>query len=714
MADLLKGLNEAQYEAVTTTEGPVMVMAGAGSGKTKVLTTRIAYIIQELGINPYGVLAVTFTNKAANEMKERLGKMLGMEDTKWLWVSTFHSFCVRILREESNYITPYHKGFNIIDDDDQLKILRDILKEAEFDFKPREILKLISRSKNGMDVNIHDLDLIDYFPIIKDKYNQYLMDNNLFDFDDLINKTIKLFKENPLIKEKYQNKFQYILVDEYQDTNNPQYELMSLLAQKHKNLFVVGDDFQSIYAFRGARGLENIKRMRNEFQNTKLILLETNYRSTTEILNIANSIIEFNPNQIKKVMRSNDVNGEKPIYYSATSSYDEVSFVIKKIKELKEKEGLEYKDFAILYRANALSREFEDSLVKERIPYKIYGGLSFFSRKEIKDITAYLRLLINHGDDFSFRRIINEPKRKIGDAIITRLETKALENGNLSLYDAIPYYDGSGMGASNLKEFKMKMDSIYSTIDNVKLTDLVDIIGNEMGYIDGLKHDSSDDEVFHDRMDNLNEFKSVLKESEEFYEGDNNVSKLEQLLLDLSLRTDKEELKDDNAVRLSTYHQAKGLEFNTVFMVAMEDNIFPSMNIASKFDLEEERRICYVGLTRAKRHLFLTNAWTRMRFGRTEYNDPSRFLSEMDKNTFEIYRRVSIKKDNNVVKTPIAKPIIEKPKNENIFKAGDKINHKAFGDGIVVSTDGELITVAFSAEFGIKKLKSSHPAIRKL
>ncbi len=713
--DLLEGLNEAQYEAVTTTEGPVMVMAGAGSGKTKVLTTRIAYIIKELGINPYGVLAVTFTNKAASEMKERLGRMLDM-DTKWLWVSTFHSFCVRILRDESDNIAPYKKNFNIIDDDDQAKIMRDILKETNIDAKPKEVIKLISKGKNGMSVMIHDPDMQNFYPILRDKYNKYLVDNNLFDFDDLIIKTIKLLRENIEIREKYQHKFQYILVDEYQDTNKPQYELMSLLAKEHNNLFVVGDDFQSIYSFRGAKGMENINRMRNDFKNTKLILLERNYRSTTEILNLANSVIEHNPNQIKKVMKSNNVAGNKPTYYSATSSYDEVSFVIDKIKELKKNENLEYKDFAILYRANALSREFEDSLVKERIPYRIYGGLSFFARKEIKDIIAYLRLLINHSDDFSFIRIINEPKRKIGDAIISKLRLYAEENGNLSLYDAIPYYEGSGQGASNLREFKEKMDTIYATIDNVKLPDLVDIIAEEMGYNDAIEANSSDEEEKEDRLDNLNEFKSVLKESEEFYDGDNNETKLTQLLQDLSLRTDKEELKDDNAVRLSTYHQAKGLEFNTVFMVAMEENIFPSLNAVTPADIEEERRICYVGVTRAKKNLFLTNAWSRLRYGRSEDNPASRFIREMDRDAYQIYRK-PVKKDINassVKKIPVSKPIENTRTNVATFNIGDKISHKAFGNGVVVASNGDLITVAFSAEFGIKKLKANHPAIRKL
>lgn len=712
MEDLLQGLNEAQRQAVEQTEGPVMVMAGAGSGKTKVLTTRIAYIIDDLGVDPYSVLAVTFTNKAANEMKERIGKMLNM-DSQWLWVSTFHSFCVRLLRIEADSITPYKKGFNIIDDDDQLRIMKIIVKNAELEVKPKEVINFISKEKNGMDFKIHDIDLASNYSALKRKYQEYLISNNLMDFDDLISVTSNLLKTNERIRTKYQNKFQYIMVDEFQDTNKPQYELMKILALKTRNLFVVGDDFQSIYSFRGAK-ITNIKRMQDDFDGTKLILLEKNYRSTTQILNLANSVIEHNPNQIKKVMTSNNVEGEKPLYYNASSSYDEVMFVVEKIKALANK-GANYSDFAVLYRSNYLSREYEDAFVKYRIPYRIFGGQSFFARKEIKDVIAYLRILINHDDDFSFRRVINEPKRKIGEAILTKLASKAEMRG-IHLYDAIPYYDGTGMGATNLRLFKEKMDSIYSQIENVKLPDLVDIITEEMGYIDGLKHESVDDEEFEDRNNNIKEFKSVLKESEEFYDGNNNVDKLSTLLQDLALRTDKEEFKDDNVVRLSTYHQAKGLEFDTVFMVAMEEGIFPSMNSFTNEDIEEERRICYVGVTRAKRHLYLSNAITRMRFGHTELNDPSRFIREMNKDCYDNYRTLYMKPKAPINKAskPVSKPVEPKKSTTCDIKTGDKINHKVFGDGIVVSADGELITVAFSMPTGVKKLKATHPAIRKL
>ena len=703
--DMLEGLNESQKLAVTETEGPVMVMAGAGSGKTKVLTTRIAYIISELGINPYNVLAVTFTNKAANEMKERISKMLDM-DTKWMWVSTFHSFCVRILREDVSHLDGYRPGFQIIDDEDGAKIVKEIIKDTNYLGKPKEILKYISKTKNFMEFKIHDFELKQTYEYVYPKYNEYLKNNNLFDFDDLIIKTLELFKNNPSVLEKYQNKFQYILVDEFQDTNTLQYNLMFMLSQRHHNLFVVGDDFQSIYSFRGAK-IENIKRLQRDYLETKLILLEKNYRSTTEILNLANNLIEKNPNQIKKVLRSNDIKGDLPLYYHASTSYDEVMFIIERIKKYVSL-GDNYSDFAILYRANYISREFEDLLVKNRIPYQIFGGLSFYSRKEIKDIVAYLRLIVMHDDNFSFRRIVNEPKRKIGASIISKLELIS-EERKLSLFDSIDYYNGSGIGASNLKEFKSIIDSIGSQVDNVRLPDLVDIILDNTGYKDIFdKYDEDDIE----RLENIKEFKSILSESEEFYEGTNK-QKIELMLQDLALRTDKSELENKNSVRLSTFHQAKGLEFKTVFMVAMEQGIFPSDNIdfMKNDEIEEERRICYVGITRAKRRLFLTNSNVRMRFGTTQCLSPSQFILEMNPTLYENYNKGFVNIINNKKTEVEAKPTTN---NSNSFKAGDKINHKVFGDGIIVSTDGENIKVAFSPEFGIKTLRASHPSIRRI
>ena len=707
--ELLKNLNPNQQLAVTETEGHVMVMAGAGSGKTKVLTTRISYIISELGIMPNQILAVTFTNKAALEMKTRIANMLSI-DTKYMWIFTFHSFCSRLLRLEIDKMPPYNKNFVIIDEEDSTKIIKDILKECEFDEKPKELKHLISKSKNFENFSIKDPSLNNVFNIVNRKYEQRCRESNLLDFDDLIIKTLELFKKNPDVLEKYQRKFEYILVDEFQDSNSLQYELVMLLNKIHKNLFVVGDDFQSIYSFRGAR-IENIHKFQQDFKDYKLILLEENYRSTKEILNLANDIIDKNPNQIKKLMYSNKKEGPLPKYYHADSSYDEAVFVVNKIKDgiLKDKK---YSDFAIMYRANYITRNFEDILVKNKIPYIIYGGLSFFARMEIKDITAYLRLLVNSDDDFSFIRAIGTPKRKIGKAILDKLEAIKNEK-NISLYDAIPYYDGKGIGATNLKEFKRMIDDIRTKIENVRLKDLIKLIVDGSNYEEESK---KDEESYLDRMDNIKEFQSVLAEVEEEYSDLSHKEMLEKLLSDLALRSETDEVTNEDSVVLTTFHQAKGLEFDTVFMSAMEEMVFPSVNILTNEELEEERRICYVGITRAKNELYLTNAENRLRFGQSERMLPSRFLSEMNKNLYQNISRGLISKS---ISKQIHKPVfsIEKKEEEKPtvnFKTGDKINHKAFGDGLIVSVSGNTITVAFKAPFGVKVLNGAHPSIRKI
>lgn len=711
--EILEGLNERQRQAVETTEGPVMVMAGAGSGKTKVLTTRISYLISELGIAPSSILAVTFTNKAANEMKERIAKMLNI-DTKYMWVSTFHSFCAKMLRLEIKHLPPYTSSFTIIDEEDSLKIIKQIMKdELISEFKPKEIKNLISKSKNFNDFSIDNPELNNIFTIVNKKYDDYLINNNLLDFDDLIIKLIELFKKNPDVLEKYQYKFQYILVDEFQDTNTLQYNLMFMLAARHHNIFVVGDDFQSIYSFRGAK-IENINRFRKDFLETQLILLEENYRSTKQILDLANCVIQNNPNQIKKVMFTNKNEGQLPFYYHADSSYDEVMFVIDKIKELTAS-GDRYSDFAIMYRANYISRNFEDMLIKYQIPYKIYGGLSFFARKEIKDIIAYLRIIVHPDDNFSFLRIINEPKRKIGPALIEKLSIHSQEL-NKSLFESIETYNKSaGLGVIALKSFKMVIDSIKAQLENVRLMDLVEIILKETCYEEELK---KDEDSYEDRIGNIKEFKSVLKEAEEFYDGDNH-TKLELLLSDLSLRTDNDNdnIEKDNCIRLTTYHQAKGLEFKNVFMVATEEGIFPSANCFKAEEIEEERRICYVGITRAKNKLYITNCESRFLFGINSTQLPSRFIKEMSKSLFKnISKNYNAYQDNSFNKSSFK--ILDKPTEAKAslvkYSIGDKVNHKAFGDGMVVAVSGDVIQVAFSMPHGIKKLMGSHPSIRKL
>ena len=484
--ELLNQLNKAQKEAVLAVEGPVMVMAGAGSGKTRVLTTRISYIIDELGIPPSAILAVTFTNKAANEMKKRIADMIEI-DTRYMWISTFHSFAARLLRLEINNLPPYNDKFTIIDEEDSLKIVKQIMKEEELDdYKPKEIRNLISKSKNFTDFSIKDPELKNTFMIINKLYERYLVENNLLDFDDLIIKTIELFKKNPKVLERYQNKFQYILVDEFQDTNTLQYNLMFMLSARYHNLFVVGDDFQSIYSFRGAK-IENINRFKKDFLEHKLILLEQNYRSTKQILDLANKVIEKNPNQIKKVMYSNDKIGPKPFYYKASTSYDETMFVVDKIKDLVAS-GDDYKDIAVLYRANYISRNFEDMLVRYKIPYTIYGGLSFFQRKEIKDIIAYLRLMVNYNDDFSFRRIVNEPKRKIGPAMIEKLSLVAQTN-NVSLLNAIPLFNNKSQAGVALTNFYNTIIELNESIESVDLRDLIELIMKKTDYEEALKAD---------------------------------------------------------------------------------------------------------------------------------------------------------------------------------------------------------------------------------
>ena len=709
--NLLEGLNKAQYEAVITTEGPVMVMAGAGAGKTKVLTTRISYIISELGIPQNNILAVTFTNKAAGEMKERISKMLDI-DTRFMWVSTFHSFCARLLRMEINALPPFTNKFNIADEEDSLKIVKDVMNDLGIDtkeYKASKIRGLISRSKNFNEFHIKDDLLREVFLEVSKAYHEYLSANNILDFDDLIIKTIELFKKNPNILEKYQNKFQYILVDEFQDTNALQYALIFMLSARYHNIFVVGDDFQSIYSFRGAK-IENINKFRKDFLETKLILLEENYRSTNQILNLANLVIKNNPNQIKKTLFTQNPDGEKPFYYKASTSYDEVMFVIDKIKSLVAS-GDSYNDIAILYRANYISRNFEDLLIKHQIPYIIYGGISFFSRKEIKDMVAYLRLIINYDDNFSFRRIINEPKRKIGPTLIEKLEAHSIEKG-VSLFNSIETYIGSGLGVAALKDFKKMIESIKATLDNQELPDLIDILLKETGYENYLRT-TLDEDQFADKFQNIKELKSVLKEAEEFYDGDDNKTILEKFLSDLALRTDNEndKFEEKNAIRLSTYHQVKGLEFKDVFMVAMEQGIFPSFNSSSEEEVEEERRICYVGITRAKKNLYISSAESRLLFGRDEYMVPSIFIREMQDeliNNKPKYPAYDFKKKE------IKKEVKENTVDNSNIKTGDKINHKLFGDGIVVSVVGQTLTVAFSVEVGVKKLMINHPSIRKI
>ena len=702
---MLTGLNEKQIEAVTTTEGPVMVMAGAGSGKTKVLTTRIAYILNETGISPYSILAVTFTNKAANEMKKRISNIIDI-DTKYMWISTFHSFCARFLRLEIDKInSPYNHNFTIIDEEDSLKIVKDILKELEIDnIKPKEFQNMISRSKNFTEYTIKDPRLREQFLEVSYKYNETLKENNMFDFDDLIIYTIDVLKQNTDVLLRYQEKFQYILVDEFQDTNDLQYKLMFMLSARHHNIFVVGDDFQSIYSFRGAK-IENIERFRKDFLEHKLILLERNYRSTSEILELANDVIDKNQNQIKKVLFTENKNGQIPFLFQATTEKDEARFVVSKIKQF-YRQGDKYSDCAIMYRNNSISRNLEDVLIQNHIPYRIYGALSFFSRKEIKDMTAYIRVLVNPNDDFSFSRIVNEPKRKIGNVILEKLTMHAGALG-LSLFDAIPSFVSNTQGGRALKDFHKMMISFKEQIENIPLHKLIDLLLDETGYKTMLITEDPENE----RLDNIYELQNVLRELED-NEG-TNVDKLTNFLNDLALRTDNDnESEDDDRVILTTYHQAKGLEFKNVFMVATEEGIFPSRFHREDMDMEEERRICYVGITRAKERLYITHTQTRMLYGQNTESKLSRFISELNKTH---YKALSSKADELASEKQVKVKKTKTTNTDEKYKLGDKILHKVYGKGVVVGYEKESsIKVAFEHPTGIKVLFRDHPSYEKL
>ncbi len=699
---MLNELNESQKEAVLATEGPVMVMAGAGAGKTKVLTERIIYMIEHCGISPYSILAVTFTNKAAEEMKNRISNQISI-DTRYMWISTFHSFCSRLLRMEINgRLEKYNSNFVIIDEDDALKIVKDLLKEADIEeYKPKKIRELISKEKNFPHFYIKDPMLRSVFQRIKASYQAYLEDHNMLDFDDLILKTIELLKKNKDLLEKYQEKFQYILVDEFQDTNELQYDLIRMLAARYQNLFVVGDDFQSIYSFRGAR-IENINQFKEDFPRRQLILLEQNYRSTSPILDLANDVIAHNPNQIKKVLFTDKEGGVLPYYYQASSEKAEAQFVVDKIKKFYIG-GDNYSDFAVLYRTNYISRVFEDAFIKNQIPYIIYGGLSFFARKEIKDMVAYMRLLVHPEDDFSFLRIVNEPKRKIGSALLEKLHQHAVEQKK-SLYDSIPTFEATGVGVKSLKQFYDMIGSIKEQLENIPLKNLIDVLLKETGYKDMLVVEDPE----HERIGNIYELKNVLKETDESVEGTAE-DKLNHLLNDLSLRTDQDKNPDSDSVVLTTYHQVKGLEFKNVFMVAMEEGVFPSEYHIDELDIEEERRICYVGITRARERLYLSSANVRMMYGRSDYTEPSRFISEMGSEHLKnISAELTQKKSFKIPE----KPVLVKTTED--YQVGEKILHNVFGKGIIVSMDDRSLKVAFPSPYGIKTLLKGHPSYQKL
>ena len=640
--ELINGLNDRQKEAVLATDGPCLVIAGAGSGKTKVLTHKIAYDI-ESGIKPWNILAITFTNKAANEMKERIEKLIG-DAAKDLWMGTFHSICVRILRRYIDRIG-YKTDFVIFDTSDQKTLIKECLKTLKVDdkiFTDRGVLSEISNGKNEMlEPKAYGVKYAGDFRKktigeIYELYQRRLRENNAIDFDDIINFTIKILSENPDVLDYYTEKFKYILVDEYQDTNKAQFTLVSLLASKYGNVTAVGDNDQGIYSFRGA-DISNILNFERDFPGTRIIKLEQNYRCTGNILKAANAVIKHNENKYDKKLWTENEEGHLPCIYCGEDEYDEGRYIVEQINHLKTEEYYKNSDFTILYRMNAQSRAIEDILMREGIPYKVIGGLKFYERKEIKDIIAYLRLIHNSADNLSLKRIINEPKRGIGKTSIEQIQEISDKTGN-SMYEIIRNAQEYGLTRvfSNSRDFIEQIEYLKSKKDELKISDLIKETLNKTGYTKALENENSVEAET--RIENLEEFLTVAIEFEE-ESADNTLA---EFLENITLSSDIDGMEDqDDSVTLMTLHSAKGLEFPVVFLVGMEEGIFPGYkSIGEPQALEEERRLFYVGITRAKQYLYLTCAKHRTIFGSTSYNQVSRFVKEIPEELLEGYAEV--------------------------------------------------------------------------
>lgn len=692
--DYLNNLNDKQKEAVLHMDGPCLVIAGAGSGKTKVLTTRIANLINN-GIYSSNILAITFTNKAAKEMRDRLSLLVPNNNA---FVGTFHSFGVRVIRENYSYLG-LERNFTILDSDDVTTVIKKILKDMDIDSKecsPFYIRNRISFIKNE---NLSISEIEKYFNTdaekiaysVYKKYKEILKQNNSVDFDDLLLLPVKLFTENNDVLERYQDRFKYILIDEYQDTNEVQYRLTKLLAKKHKNIFIVGDPDQSIYMFRGAN-YKNIMNFENDYKDSIVIPLEENYRSTSNILNAANSVIKNNKERKEKNLWSSKGDGVKVKYMRSYDEKNEIDLVIGEIKKLLE-EGYSKKDIAVFYRTNGQARVVEEQFLKNNIPYKVVGSFYFYSRKEIKDLISYLRLIINSNDDISLRRVINVPKRKIGPTTVASIEKMADAMG-VSMFDAID--------SGKELEFKNLILELRKDSESLSLTELIDDILEKSGMKQELEQDHTLESDL--RLENLMEFKSITASFEE-QTGSVNLS---DFLEEISLIADMSEHKESNdEVTLMTIHSAKGLEFDVVFVVGMEEGIFPHQNsFVEEGGLEEERRLCYVAITRAREKLYLTNAKRRMLYGRENINQPSRFIEEIDKEYIEESER-GIKEIKKVSREEMYS------KDDVDYKDGEIVVHDTYGRGVVISVDKTIITVAFKGSIGIKKLMKNHKSLKK-
>ncbi|UXR50894.1 DNA helicase PcrA [Staphylococcus simulans] len=728
MNALLDNMNTEQSEAVRTTEGPLLIMAGAGSGKTRVLTHRIAYLLDEKGVSPYNVLAITFTNKAAREMKERVEKLVG-EEAQVIWMSTFHSMCVRILRRDADRIG-IERNFTILDPTDQKSVIKDVLKTENIDSKrydPRMFLSAISNMKNELktveDAEIEATDFMsDMVARVYAGYQRQLSRNEALDFDDLIMTTINLFKRVPDVLEYYQNKFQYIHVDEYQDTNRAQYTLVKLLADKFKNLCVVGDSDQSIYGWRGA-DIQNILSFEEDYPNARTIFLEQNYRSTKVILNAANEVIKNNTERKPKGLWTANQEGKKINYYQAQSESDEAQYVVKEIMRQQRENNKSFNDIAILYRTNAQSRVLEETFMKSNIPYTMVGGHKFYDRKEIKDLLSYLRLIANSNDDISLQRIINVPKRGIGPSSVEKIQAYARQN-DLSMFDALAEADFIGLTKKVTKQaidFYTLISNLIQEQEFLEVSEIVEEVLNKSGYKEMLERDQTLEA--RSRLENIEEFMSVPMD----YEKNTPLEEqsLINFLTDLSLVADIDEADIENGVTLMTMHSAKGLEFPVVFIMGMEESIFPHIrSILSDDDheMEEERRICYVAITRAEEELYLTHATSRTLFGKTQSNSASRFLKEIPEDLLNKPARIESRyagaasSQRPVKRGPSRRTTKRSEVASGTWNVGDKVVHKAWGEGMVSNVNEKNGTVELDIIFksqGPKRLLANFAPIKK-
>lgn len=756
MNPLIIGMNDKQAEAVQTTDGPLLIMAGAGSGKTRVLTHRIAYLIDEKYVNPWNILAITFTNKAAREMRERaIALNPATQDTL---IATFHSMCVRILRREADYIG-YNRNFTIVDPGEQRTLMKRIIKQLNLDTKKwneRSILGTISNAKNDLlDEIAYEKQAGDmYTQVIAKCYKAYqeeLRRSEAMDFDDLIMMTLRLFDQNKDVLAYYQQRYQYIHVDEYQDTNHAQYQLVKLLASRFKNICVVGDDDQSIYGWRGA-DMQNILDFEKDYPQAKVVLLEENYRSTKKILQAANNVINHNKNRRPKKLWTQNDEGEQIVYHRANNEQEEAVFVASTIDNIVREQGKNFKDFAVLYRTNAQSRTIEEALLKSNIPYTMVGGTKFYSRKEIRDVIAYLNILANTSDNISFERIVNEPKRGVGPGTLEKIRSFAYEQ-NMSLLDAssnVMMSPLKGKAAQAVWDLANLILTLRSKLDSLTVTEITENLLDKTGYLEALQVQNTLESQA--RIENIEEFLSVTKNFDDnpeiTVEGETGLDRLSRFLNDLALIADTDDSATETAeVTLMTLHAAKGLEFPVVFLIGMEEGVFPlSRAIEDADELEEERRLAYVGITRAEQILFLTNANTRTLFGKTSYNRPTRFIREIDDELIQhqglarpvnssfgvkyskeqptqfgqgmsLQQALQARKSNSQPQvTAQLQALNANNSHETSWEIGDVATHKKWGDGTVLEVSGSGKTQELKINFpgiGLKKLLASVAPISK-